>query len=91
MTLLEAMAHGIPCITTPVAAIPEAVDDEAGALVPQGDVPTLADAILHLVQDKDARRSKSQRAYQRAKERFSMESHRTALMQIYQEMTEMRK
>ncbi len=91
MTLLEAMARGIPCITTPVAAIPEAVDDANGVLLPPGDVPALADAVLRLVQEPEARRAKSHSAYQRMKERFSMESHRTALMQIYQEMTEMRK
>lgn len=91
MTLLEAMARGIPCITTPVAAIPEAVEDANGLLLSPGDVPALADAILRLVQDGEMRRAKSHCAYQRMRERFSMESHRTALMQIYQETTEMRK
>lgn len=86
MTLLETMAHGIPCITTAVAAIPEAVDDSNGVLLQPGDVGALADAILGLVRDAEARRAKSAHAHQRVQTMFSMEAHKRSLLQIYAEL-----
>ncbi|MBR6668665.1 MAG: glycosyltransferase family 4 protein [Clostridia bacterium] len=86
MTILEAMARGVPCITTPVAAIPEAVDDQTGALVSPGDVQQLAQAILQLLSSPEERKIKSEQAYRRARERFSLESHCAQLMSIYQEL-----
>jgi len=45
-TLIEAMARGVPAISTTLSGIPEAVPDgEAGLLVGPGDVDALADAI----------------------------------------------
>jgi glycosyltransferase involved in cell wall biosynthesis len=43
--LLEAMAMGIPVVSTSVAGIPEVVPKEAGILVPPGEAPALARAI----------------------------------------------
>lgn len=83
MTILEAMAHGIPCVSTNVAAIPEAVDDQSGLLVQPGDIPALADAILDLVRDGEMRQAKSRRAHQRAKDMFSTEAHKRSLLQVY--------
>lgn len=49
MTLLEAMASGLPIVATDVGGIPELVEpDENGFLVPPGDVPALADAITRM-------------------------------------------
>lgn len=49
LALVEAMALGVPVITTPVNAIPEAVEHGVtGWLVPPGDATALADAIVHL-------------------------------------------
>lgn len=44
--LLEAMAHGVPCIASAVSGIPEALDHgRVGTLVPAGDPRALAEAI----------------------------------------------
>lgn len=86
MTILEAMAHGIPCISTPVAAIPEAVDETNGVLVQPGDIPALGDAILGLLRDQEARKAKSTHAHDRIDKLFSMENHRNSLLQIYAEL-----
>ena len=88
MTILEAMAHGIPCITTSVAAIPEAVNEENGVLVPPGDVPALAEAILELICDAGLRKTKSEHAFRRAAEQFSIGNHCESLMRIYSELAE---
>lgn len=58
ISLLEAMALGIPSISTNVYAIPEAVKNlETGILIEAGDDDALADAILTLKND-DALREK---------------------------------
>lgn len=50
--LLEAMARGIPVISTPVVGIPEIVrDEETGLLVPPDDPEALAAAISRLRRD----------------------------------------
>jgi glycosyltransferase involved in cell wall biosynthesis len=49
ISLLEAMATGLPCITTNINGIPEAViDGETGILIEPGDSDKLALAILRL-------------------------------------------
>jgi len=48
--LLEAMAMGIPVVSTLVAGIPEVVPKDAGILVAPGDAPSLARAINAIAQ-----------------------------------------
>jgi len=53
LTLLEAMAVGLPIITTNVGGNPEIVTPgETGYLVPAGDSEALAEQILAHLQDK---------------------------------------
>lgn len=57
MSLLEAMAWGLPPICTPVGSIPEYVIDGAnGVLVPPTDVPQLAQAIEKMVAQDEQRK-----------------------------------
>jgi glycosyltransferase involved in cell wall biosynthesis len=52
IVFLEAMASGLPVVSTTAAAIPEVVPDgEAGLLVPPRDPAALADALVRLLQD----------------------------------------
>jgi glycosyltransferase involved in cell wall biosynthesis len=52
--LVEAMASGVPVVTTGVSGIPELVSHEAnGLLVPPDDPDALADAIVRLHQDRE--------------------------------------
>lgn len=49
MALLEAMAHGIPVVATPVGGVPQVVrDGETGLLVAAGDAAALAAALARL-------------------------------------------
>ncbi|MDV3125575.1 glycosyltransferase family 4 protein [Mycobacterium sp. 21AC1] len=67
MAMLEAMAHGVVPLTTPVGSIPEAVtDDIDGLLVSPGDAAALADGLQRLVQDRDLRTQLSAAARERA-------------------------
>jgi alpha-maltose-1-phosphate synthase len=53
LALVEAMAHGLPCVGTNAGAMPEIVSDgETGLLVPPGNAEALADALRRLLQDE---------------------------------------
>jgi len=57
IALLEAMALGLPSISTNVYGIPEAViDGETGILIDAGDSTGLADAVVRLASDEGLRR-----------------------------------
>ncbi len=56
LVVLEAMAAGLPVVSTPRAAIPDmVVDGETGILVPEGDVEALGDALARLADDAELR------------------------------------
>ena len=57
MAVLEAMAMGVPVVTTRVGAMRDVVEDGvSGYLIERGDVATLEDRLATLVADSDLRR-----------------------------------
>ncbi|MFZ5481278.1 MAG: glycosyltransferase [Myxococcota bacterium] len=69
VAMIEAMAAGLPVITTPVSGIPELVDDEVGWLVPPDDPDALAAAMRAALDDpaEARRRGEAGRARVRAR------------------------
>jgi glycosyltransferase involved in cell wall biosynthesis len=56
VAIVEALAAGVPVVTTPVAGIPEVIrDEETGLLVPPDDAASLADALERVLTDADLR------------------------------------
>jgi glycosyltransferase involved in cell wall biosynthesis len=71
VAVLEAMAAGLPVITTAVAALPEAVRDGVhGRIVPVDDAGALESAIRELVTDTNLRTKLSTQAKARATAEF---------------------
>ena len=63
VSLLEAMASGLPCIATAVGDIPEWIHNgENGVIIPTGDRETLADQILLLAENPSLRREYGMKA-----------------------------
>ena len=68
ISLLEAMAAGLPVIASEVGGIPEIIKDgREGFLLPPGDVDALADRILRLANRPDVRASMGERALESAR------------------------
>ena len=57
VALMEAMAYGIPVISTKTGGIPELLSDGAGILVPHGSSQALADAIIELIENENIQRN----------------------------------
>ena len=74
--IMEAMAAGLPVISTAIGGIPEMViQNETGFLVPPGDIAALARAIERLFDEIDLGRQLGERGFERAKELFSIEKN----------------
>ena len=68
MALTEAIAHGLPVISTLAGAIPDTVPAGTGELVPPDDVPALAKALRSLISNRTERRRLAVRAREAAAE-----------------------
>jgi len=73
VSLIEAMAHGIPVISTVTGGIPELLGGGAGLLVPPKDPVTLADAIERLVKDPKLRKRLGEAGRKRVEDSFAVE------------------
>jgi glycosyltransferase involved in cell wall biosynthesis len=83
MALLEAMAHGLPSITTPVGGIPDVFrDGQHGMLVRPGDVEQIRAALAHFISDEAARLSAGRRAHEHARQ-FDVHVYARRLADIY--------
>jgi len=57
VALMEAMANGIPVVSTRSGSIAELVDENSGVLVPEKNVAELRDALASLLVDRQRRRA----------------------------------
>ena len=89
LTIAEAMASGIPVISTRVAAIPELItDQEHGLLIPADDPEHLGNAILYAFDNKEKMSEMAQRARQKIKSHFTWETTAKKCQAIYENIRE---
>lgn len=83
VSILEAMAHSVPVISTKHAGIPEAViSGENGYLVGEGDTRGMAEAIVQLASDFDLRENFGHNGWARAKHYFRWELEKKKLCEV---------
>lgn len=71
ITLLEAMACGLPVIASDKGAIPEVLGGKGGLVIPAADTNAWAGAIRDLMADDVRRRALAEAGYDRVVKRFS--------------------
>jgi glycosyltransferase involved in cell wall biosynthesis len=87
MTVLETMSYGIPNISTFVAGVPEAIENNHdGILIKPGDIKELSKSILMLIKNPELRCEYSKNSYNHVKDQFSVEKHINKLECVYKEI-----
>ena len=85
----EAMAVGRAVVASRGGGIPEVVDDEGtGILVPPGDVPRAARAVLRLLASRDLREAFGAAGRRRAVTLFAPPAHTAAVLDAYRSVLE---
>jgi len=73
VSVMEAMAAGLPVVSSIIGATPEMIESGVdGLLVEQRDEPALADALILLARDTEVRRQLGERARGTARARFDV-------------------
>jgi glycosyltransferase involved in cell wall biosynthesis len=80
----EAMACGVPVISSSGGALPEVVGD-AGVIVPPADAKTLAEAIKGLLDHPEKARALGETGYKRVHQFFTWEKAAQATVEAYRE------
>lgn len=87
MAVLDAWAHGVPCVVTPVGGLPDVVREGANALTfPVGDARALAAQLSRLMASPELRERLSQASLRLAHTTFSADRIRRQLAGIYTEV-----
>ena len=82
-SVIEAMAHGLPIITTTVGGLPDLLTPDAGILVPPGDTAALAGAMQRLASDPALRERMGRAARERYLKLFAPDAVLSMLVDTY--------
>jgi glycosyltransferase involved in cell wall biosynthesis len=87
LTILEAMAAGVPVVATRVGGTPEVVTDEvSGVLVPARDPSAMAEAIHNLAAQSDRARRMGLEARRAVEQRFTIDRMVDQYAEVYQRL-----
>ena len=82
--IMEALSHGMPVIATDVCGISEVIiNGETGLLTPQRNPRALADAVRHMVEDREHASRMAEAGRARVEKMFDRENNITALLRLY--------
>ena len=88
LSVIEAMAAGLPVVSTAVGGVPELLQDgKEGFIVQPGHVEQLSEAMMTLFKDRDLRRTMRAAAALRARENFNVSAMVTAYEKLYDEIS----
>jgi glycosyltransferase involved in cell wall biosynthesis len=84
VALMEAMALGVPCVSTVIAAIPELIEDgRNGLLVPASNPEALRIALRKLANDPEYRIELGQRARATVEDRYNLATNLDLLARMW--------
>jgi glycosyltransferase involved in cell wall biosynthesis len=84
VTLLQAMAHAVPCIATAATGLRGLIEPGlSGLIIPPGDPRALEEAIINLLDRPDEARRMSRDARRRVQECFDPEAEADRLVGLY--------
>jgi L-malate glycosyltransferase len=84
MTLLEAMASGVPVVTTDCGGPPHILHEKGGRVVPMRDAERLADALLEIVSNVELQRSMGEYNRRRIEEEFDWRHSLDRMESVYE-------
>ena len=83
LTILEAMAHGLPVVSTDEGAIPDMViDGETGFVCPRKEVESLVNSIEKLLVNNELGKQMGEKGRLRYKERYTMQTFEKKFLDI---------
>ena len=82
-TLLEAMALECPIVSSALPTLEQTVDASTALLVPPGEAAPLAEALVAVLQDRDAARARALRAREVFWDRFTIGSSARGMAALY--------
>ena len=89
VSLMEALAMGLPVVSTQHSGIPELVQNgKFGFLVPERDADALADKLEYLIEHPELRREMGQLGRQYVQENYDIDKLNDRLVCIYQKLLE---
>jgi len=87
LSMLEAMAHRLPVIATPVGGIPELIEEgRHGLFVPVGDAQALAEAITRIASDPALRAAFGEAGYRHVEENFTFDTMTGRYEELYRRL-----
>ncbi len=87
VSLLEAMAHAKPIVSTRIGAIPETIrDNESGFLIEPGDTADLAKKIIKLLDSPNLRRKLGKNAFREIKEKHNPRKVADKYLNVYENL-----
>jgi len=85
--IIEAMAAGLPVVSTCHAGIPDVVENEkTGLLVPENDIEAMADAMIKMAKDRHLAKEFGLNGKEKITSKYTMDKHLAIINQIISEL-----